>query len=278
MPRRRTRRGRVGGEVFLALATVYDQLGQADEAQRAAAAAAARLGERRLRLDATAIIGRSLYRSGNYRGALIALREVPRRVRTARRRFSGSGSPTMGRATTPRRSRTTNAPPRSTQTTSTSASTWALPTCARALRRRRERLRPHHPAKQRRRRGVLQPRLGALSQGPRRGGAGGVGSSLGTRVRTGAGCPDRVFRVGRPLKPAFIVAPGGVTPKCIWSYNKVMDWLRRNWPDLLIGCRTRRGHCDDRRYAAEWRLARLTRAAGHPPRTPHHHRARYRGG
>jgi len=69
-------RGRVSGEVFLALATAYDQLGQADEAQRAAEAAAVRLNERRLRLDATAIIGRSLYRSGNYRGALIALREV----------------------------------------------------------------------------------------------------------------------------------------------------------------------------------------------------------
>lgn len=68
--------GEVGGEVLLALATAYDQLGRDAEAQRAAEAARGRLGDRRLRLDATAIVGRALYRSGNYRGALIALREV----------------------------------------------------------------------------------------------------------------------------------------------------------------------------------------------------------
>lgn len=68
--------GRVSGEVFLALATAYDQLGQADAARRSADAAAARLETPRLRLDATAITGRALYRSGNLRGALIALREV----------------------------------------------------------------------------------------------------------------------------------------------------------------------------------------------------------
>lgn len=72
-------RGAPSGEVFLALATAYDQLGQPAEAQRAAEAAAARFesrSERRLRLDATAIVGRALYRAGNYRGALVALREV----------------------------------------------------------------------------------------------------------------------------------------------------------------------------------------------------------
>lgn len=68
--------GRASGEVFLALATAYDQLGQADAARRNADAAAARLETPRLRLDATAITGRALYRSGNLRGALIALREV----------------------------------------------------------------------------------------------------------------------------------------------------------------------------------------------------------
>ena len=75
-------RGAPSGEVFLGLATAYDQLGQPAEAQRAAEAAATRLGEgpgeRRLRLDATAIVGRALYRAGNYRGALVALREVAR--------------------------------------------------------------------------------------------------------------------------------------------------------------------------------------------------------
>ena len=68
--------GKVSGEVFLALATAYDQLGQTDAARRNADAAAARLKAPRLRLDATAITGRALYRSGNLRGALIALREV----------------------------------------------------------------------------------------------------------------------------------------------------------------------------------------------------------
>ncbi len=68
--------GQVSGEVFLALATAYDQLGQPDAARRSADAAAARLKAPRLRLDATAITGRALYRSGNLRGALIALREV----------------------------------------------------------------------------------------------------------------------------------------------------------------------------------------------------------
>ena len=69
-------RGRASGEVFLALATAYDQLGQSEAARRTADAAAARLKTPRLRLDAAAISGRALYRSGNLRGALIALREV----------------------------------------------------------------------------------------------------------------------------------------------------------------------------------------------------------
>ncbi len=68
--------GDVSGEIFLALATAYDQLGQPAEAQRTAEAAWSRLSTRPLRLDAAAITGRALYRGGNYRGALIALREV----------------------------------------------------------------------------------------------------------------------------------------------------------------------------------------------------------
>ena len=68
--------GRASGEVFLALATAYDQLGQPADAQRTAEAARSRLQARPLRLDAAAITGRALYREGNYRGALIALQEV----------------------------------------------------------------------------------------------------------------------------------------------------------------------------------------------------------
>ncbi len=68
--------GEVSGEVLLALATAYDQLGQPADAQRTAEAARSRLTTRPLRLDATAISGRALYRAGNYRGALIALKEV----------------------------------------------------------------------------------------------------------------------------------------------------------------------------------------------------------
>ena len=68
--------GEVSGEVLLALATAYDQLGQAAAAQRTAAAARSRLKAGPLRLDAVAITGRALYRAGNYRGALIALQEV----------------------------------------------------------------------------------------------------------------------------------------------------------------------------------------------------------
>ena len=68
--------GKVSGEIFLALATAYDQLGGAVDAQRTAEAARSRLKARPLQLDATAISGRALYREGNYRGALIALQEV----------------------------------------------------------------------------------------------------------------------------------------------------------------------------------------------------------
>lgn len=67
---------RPSGEVYLALATAYDQLNRPAEAQRTAEAARGRLGTRALKLDATAITGRALYRAGNYRGALIALEEV----------------------------------------------------------------------------------------------------------------------------------------------------------------------------------------------------------
>ncbi len=67
---------RASGEVYLALATAYDQLNRPAEAQRTAEAARGRLGTRALQLDATAITGRALYRAGNYRGALIALQEV----------------------------------------------------------------------------------------------------------------------------------------------------------------------------------------------------------
>ncbi len=69
-------RGKASGEVFLALATAYDQLGQPADAQRTAEVARSRLKTRPLRLDAAAITGRALYRAGNYRGALIALKEV----------------------------------------------------------------------------------------------------------------------------------------------------------------------------------------------------------
>lgn len=68
--------GQVGGEVYLALATAYDQLGQNDAARRSADAARQQLDTRPLRLDALTISGRALYREGNYRGALIALRDV----------------------------------------------------------------------------------------------------------------------------------------------------------------------------------------------------------
>ena len=68
--------GQGGGEIYLALATAYDQLAQDDAARRNADIASERLGDRRLKLDALAISGRALYRSGNYRGALIALRDV----------------------------------------------------------------------------------------------------------------------------------------------------------------------------------------------------------
>ncbi len=68
--------GEPSGEVLLALATAYDQLGQPANAQRTAAAARNHLKTAPLRLDAEAITGRALYRAGNYRGALIALQEV----------------------------------------------------------------------------------------------------------------------------------------------------------------------------------------------------------
>ncbi len=68
--------GKVGGEIYLALATAYDQLGQNEAARRSAETARERLGSRPLRLDALAITGRALYREGNYRSALIALRDV----------------------------------------------------------------------------------------------------------------------------------------------------------------------------------------------------------
>ncbi len=64
------------GATYLALASTYDQLAQPDEARRNAEAAAQRLSDAELRSDATFIIGRSLYRQGDYRGALIALEDV----------------------------------------------------------------------------------------------------------------------------------------------------------------------------------------------------------
>lgn len=70
--------GEVGGEIYLAIATAYDQLGQSEAARRSAEVARDRLDNGRLRLDALAISGRALYREGNYRSALIALREVVR--------------------------------------------------------------------------------------------------------------------------------------------------------------------------------------------------------
>ena len=61
---------------YLALANTFDQLGQPDEARRNAEAAAQRLSDADLRSDANFIVGRSLYRLGDYRGALIALEDA----------------------------------------------------------------------------------------------------------------------------------------------------------------------------------------------------------
>ena len=91
--------GEPSGEVLLALATAYDQLGQPANAQRTAAAAQNRLKTAPLRLDAEAITGRALYRAGNYRGALIALQEVARaRPNNAQAQlWAGSGVLSAGR-------------------------------------------------------------------------------------------------------------------------------------------------------------------------------------
>lgn len=67
---------RDSGELFLALATAYDQLGIVDEALRHAQAAAGRLDDPGLQTSATFIVGRALHRLGDYRGALAALLEV----------------------------------------------------------------------------------------------------------------------------------------------------------------------------------------------------------
>ena len=64
------------GAIYLARASAFEQLSQPDEALRAAEAAAQRLGDAETRSDAIFIIGRSLYRLGDYRGALIALEDV----------------------------------------------------------------------------------------------------------------------------------------------------------------------------------------------------------
>jgi tetratricopeptide (TPR) repeat protein len=66
----------VQGEVYLALAAAYEQLGRPNEARRNAEAATTRLTDPELRLEATAILGRSLYGLGEFRGALLALQEV----------------------------------------------------------------------------------------------------------------------------------------------------------------------------------------------------------
>ena len=68
--------GANSGATYLALASAYDRLAQPDEALRNAEAATQRLSDADLRSDATFIVGRSLYRLGDYRGALIALEEV----------------------------------------------------------------------------------------------------------------------------------------------------------------------------------------------------------
>ena len=64
------------GAIYLARASAFEQLSQPDEARRAAEAAAQRLGDAEARSDATFVVGRSLYRLGDYRGALIALEDV----------------------------------------------------------------------------------------------------------------------------------------------------------------------------------------------------------
>lgn len=64
------------GATYLALASTFDRLSQPDEARRNAEAAAQRLSDPALLSDANFIIGRALYRVGDYRGALIALEQV----------------------------------------------------------------------------------------------------------------------------------------------------------------------------------------------------------
>lgn len=64
------------GELLLALATAQDQLGLVDEALRNAQAAIQRLSDPRLVSDATFIVGRALFRLGDYRGARLALEQV----------------------------------------------------------------------------------------------------------------------------------------------------------------------------------------------------------
>ena len=67
---------RDSGELLLALATAQDQLGLVNEALRNAQAAAGRLADPGLQSDATFIVGRSLHRLSDYRGALAALSQV----------------------------------------------------------------------------------------------------------------------------------------------------------------------------------------------------------
>lgn len=64
------------GDLRLALASAYDQAGRPQEALRQAEAALQRLDDPALITDATSIKGRSLYRLGDYRGALEALERV----------------------------------------------------------------------------------------------------------------------------------------------------------------------------------------------------------
>ncbi len=64
------------GQVRLALATAYDQLAQPEPALQQAEAALSRLDEPELLGEANFIMGRALYRLGDYRGASIALGRV----------------------------------------------------------------------------------------------------------------------------------------------------------------------------------------------------------
>ena len=64
------------GELHLALASTYDQLGRSAQALEHADLARSRLSDSRLQLEAEFIIGRSLYYAGDYQGAKVHFERV----------------------------------------------------------------------------------------------------------------------------------------------------------------------------------------------------------